>query len=405
MNAAEKQLLKACEKGDLDMVKKRIRLKTNINNIYNNYHQSPLTIAIKGAIDAALYNQSVKRTVTAHLDIVKLLIASGADVNDTHAKPLRNTLLWGYVHAPTSLEITKLLVEHGADVNDVDSLGQTPIYQASQLDAIKYLVEKGAAINVPTADPLIVYKLDVDIYGRTCGVDVIRWLIPRANNEWLKWPVLDYVADDLPKTKLLVENGADVNNTEVETYAQSLPVVKYLVSKGADIRKKTKDGKTAVYYASLHDGRPGMFKYLIKKGVSMQPAGEILHELILYETDLEVIKVLVENGIDTHAKYNSETPLEIAIRYKNKQVIAYLTKLESASKAAARVAPLAEHVPLDIAALIARKTLQSNVAEFDKLVNEPSGKKKPCPPGKIQNPATRRCVDANGKIGRALAKY
>ena len=88
-----------------------------------------------------------------HLEVVKLLLSKGANINCKTAKyytPLMLACLRG------SLELVKYLVAHGADINYVDPVGYTVLHEicrfpekATSLKAImECLICEGADVNI-----------------------------------------------------------------------------------------------------------------------------------------------------------------------------------------------------------------------------------------------------------------
>ena len=80
-----------------------------------------------------------------HTEIIKLLIANGADVNAKN-KDERTPL-----HDATSKERAEQLVTNGADVNAKDMFGKTPLHYAArsgQKEIVELLIAKGADMNV-----------------------------------------------------------------------------------------------------------------------------------------------------------------------------------------------------------------------------------------------------------------
>lgn len=105
-----------------------------------------------------------------HLDIVKALIAHGAEVNKatlTQSTPLRGASFHGY------LKVMDYLLKNGAEVDTPNCIGQSPLCIAAmrgKLDAVKFLIEKGAnryqtTINGYTIMHLSATKGRIDVVG------------------------------------------------------------------------------------------------------------------------------------------------------------------------------------------------------------------------------------------------
>jgi ankyrin repeat protein len=118
-------LTKASIRGDLDKVKVILNdVQANVN-AQDSYGRTPLIRASK----------------KGHLEVVKYLLANGANVNANSDDALRSASNRGH------LEVVRYLVEHGANVNALDD---DPLAEASDnghLEVVKYLVENGANVN------------------------------------------------------------------------------------------------------------------------------------------------------------------------------------------------------------------------------------------------------------------
>ncbi|MCP3924754.1 MAG: DUF1566 domain-containing protein [Desulfobacterales bacterium] len=161
---------------------------------------------------------------------------------------------WTPLHAATSvgtLEIVKLLVDKGADVNFVNNYDISPVVSSfcrrdNGIEISKYLIEKGAVIKKrfgkgDNSKELIFYAAD-------CG----------------NFAAVKYLAEDL-KHNMDVK---DKNGSYPYFYAprkNSLDMVKYYVSKGYDVNHINKRGQTALYYAAYY-GKLDIVKYLIENG-------------------------------------------------------------------------------------------------------------------------------------------
>jgi len=81
----------------------------------------------------------------------KWLIKLGLDVNQCNTKG--NTPLIYACQLKNSNSLVRVLVNNGADINHVNNKGQTPLYFAiafnkGQVDIIKYLIKKGANVDL-----------------------------------------------------------------------------------------------------------------------------------------------------------------------------------------------------------------------------------------------------------------
>ena len=88
----------------------------------------------------------IKDMQQSDIEKIKELIKEGTNLNifADSMPPLYHAVNNG------NLEIVKLLVENGADVNVKNVVGQTPLHEAARcgyFEIVKYLIDKGADIN------------------------------------------------------------------------------------------------------------------------------------------------------------------------------------------------------------------------------------------------------------------
>ena len=89
-----------------------------------------------------------------HLEVVRLLIEAGADMNAKDAQYHEDTALLVAARGG-HLEVVRLLVEAGADMNAANARGATALLVAAQqghLEVVRLLIEAGADVNVANAD-------------------------------------------------------------------------------------------------------------------------------------------------------------------------------------------------------------------------------------------------------------
>jgi ankyrin repeat protein len=156
------------------------------------------------------------------LEVVQILIRSGADVNIKNSTE-GLTALQAAAHNG-HLEVVKYLASKNANVNaSGDKDAMTPLHRASlngHLEVVKYLVSKGGNVNAKSK------KDNTPLHAAAHGgyLEVVKWLI---------------------------DNGASINVKEKEFGTTPLhqavafrhfEVVKYLFSHGADVNAKDQHG-------------------------------------------------------------------------------------------------------------------------------------------------------------------
>ncbi len=241
------QLFYAVYKGHLEIVKLLLEKGANVN-AKDKYGDTPL----------------LRATKQRHLEIVKLLLDKGADVNEKDK--YGDTPLLSAVEID-HLEIVKLLLEKGANVNAKNMNGYTPLMRATEnghLEMVKLLLDRGANVN----------EKNKNNYETS-----LHWAV------WRRW------GGDLEIAKLLLEKGANVNAKDMNGYTPllrateqgDLEIMRLLLYKGADVNEKNKSEETPLH-AAAKSGKIGIIKLLLQYNADIT----IVNENI--KTPLDLIK-------------------------------------------------------------------------------------------------------------------
>ncbi len=143
-NEKGSMLVKACEVGDLSIVKYLIDQGTNINfgegepliNSCSNNHLKIVKYLIdKNAQVNIGYNTPLVMAIrhTDNMKLIKYLVEHGADVKASNNRPLKMSAING------NLNVLKYLVEHGVDVHYDNNVALKLALQRQNTEVVKYL--------------------------------------------------------------------------------------------------------------------------------------------------------------------------------------------------------------------------------------------------------------------------
>lgn len=201
----------------------------------------------------------------SHLDMIGFLLDQGADVR-AQCKDGASALLYA-----RKIDIVKLLVSRGADMNAISRNGVTPLevqLMEGDMDLLpaddgipEFLIQAGADVRIATADgftPLhfarnreiaqIMIQRGADIHARTKH-DRIRFKYVAAESTPLHTAVIHGRAD---VATLLLSEGASVNaknangETPLHIAAEKgwIPLIKILIDHGGDPHARNENGST-----------------------------------------------------------------------------------------------------------------------------------------------------------------
>ncbi len=232
------------------------------------------------------------------LDTVKILLASGADINQVEANDITPVITAITNNHP---DVATYLIEQGADVKKVDWYGRTALFAAVEtrnmdtdngppfensvtrppyLPLIQLLLDKGADPNARTAEQLPIRNQ----FLRTTGT--LEWVDFTGMTPF----IYAARAGDVDAMKLLLKAGADpkietfrgtnalmaaagvnwvFNQTYWEGEPRNLEAVKLCFDLGlTDVNKQNSMGVTALMGAA-NRGSDEIIRYLVSKGAKL----------------------------------------------------------------------------------------------------------------------------------------
>jgi ankyrin repeat protein len=238
------------------------------------------------------------------------------DVNDKIINwrdgDFRETLIHYAVRAE-HLDVVKVLVERGADINMGDNDELTPLHKSAYrglTEISEYLISKGA--NISAEDRR--------------GVTPLHLAAARGHNKVME---------------LLLAKGAEINTADKDgetplhrAAKNGYPrAIDFLAEKGADLNVPDNHGKTALYW-TVERRRYTSIAALLRAGADTEIGIKRTEETPLHkalaENDIRAIEMLVKGGADVNmANSKGETPLQIAEKRKMKNAVKLLKEAES----------------------------------------------------------------------------
>ena len=245
------------------------------------------------------------------VDIAKLLIDNGADVNDVD---IGDGMPLHFAARNNAPEVAKLLIDNGADVNaklsDYDD--DTPLHIAARNNApeVAKVLSEALLATLRGTPPPTGTKTEKFLRKRSrwgghldvnARVDTDQLFINKTANLNTHLHIAAARAD-MEATGWLIANGADINarveNSNIDKTplikaasrsSEGLWIVQLLIANGAEVNAKTEDGDTPLHRAAFHNAE-------------------------------EVAKLLIANGADVNAKISEHalfnpgyTPMDLAI--------------------------------------------------------------------------------------------
>ncbi|XP_033224897.1 ankyrin repeat domain-containing protein 17-like isoform X3 [Belonocnema kinseyi] len=350
----KRSLVEACTDGDVGTVKKLLTEGRSVHETTEE-GESLLSLACSAgyyelaqvllAMSANVEDRGIKGDCTplmeaasaGHADIVRLLIAHGADVNAQSTSG--NTPLM-YACAGGHEEVVRALLDAGANVEDHNENGHTPLMEAASAGHVpvaKILLDHGAGINThsnefkESALTLACYK------GH---LDMVRFLLEAGADQEHKTDEMHTALMEasmdghVEVARLLLDSGAQVN-MPTDSFESPLTLAAcgghvdlamLLIERGANIEEVNDEGYTPLMEAA-REGHEEMVALLLSQGRALintqtEETQETALTLACCGGFLEVADFLIKAGADI--ELGASTPLMEAAQEGHIDLVRYL---------------------------------------------------------------------------------
>lgn len=307
------KLMEDCIKGDIEEVRFWLACGANINVRLKKDHMemSPLQVAIyKG-----------------FLDLVRFLIANGADTNSVDGNgngTLQNALLYQADYNP---EITQQIL----DAKRIKLSDFSPIFSTDAIACLQQLKDTGTDLTAPDS-----FGYTILYYAAArCELAVVKWLVEQfpdlVNKKHHKTGITPlYLAasnGQIDTMECLLEHDAIVDEKGFDgrtpllaaAFKGQTAAIVFLYDRGAKLKETDKGGRSALHLAA-RNGRIETVASLLKLGFDINYckdlAGNTALHLAASRGQSETVALLLENGaIISEINTNGETPLMKAAAY------------------------------------------------------------------------------------------
>jgi ankyrin repeat protein len=322
----------------------------NINRV-NKMGETPLMIAVKNAdTDRAL-------------EIVRMLIDVGADVNRTNGRNWTALIIGANYCSINGPIVTKLLLDAGSDINNSTKSGWTALMRAtwptdivgtSSIETVNALIQSGSDINLVTNTGCTALMFASCNANKGSSVEIVKLLIEsdadlnlKSNQDNYKgWTALMYASkyagqrSSIETVCALIQGGSDLNVQDDDGWTalmisssksstdSSIETVRALIQGGADLNLQEEDGWTALTMASMYsntDSSIETVRALIQGGADLNLQEKDGWTALMYasrystgSSSFVTVKTLIDAGADINireSKFSCVTALQIATGY------------------------------------------------------------------------------------------
>ncbi len=311
-------ILEAAEAGKTDAVAKMLKADPALVKTTNDQGRTALHLSAH----------------EGHMEVVKLLVKNGADVN-LHEEfyqltPLHMAVWKGHT------EVAEFLLDNGADPKAREKDNETPLYYAAtsgNVDTVKFLIDRGANLKdrESAVDNTVLSlavgqgETEIALFLIEQGADVLY----TKENGWTMlhdaaWRGSPEIIALLVDSGIPVDAKTDFGRTPLQNTCMggNLEGATVLIKKGANVNAEGDEGWTPLYLA-INRGNREMVPLLLKAGAKVDQRTGSKEQTPLHLAAIkgygDVCELLLKKGADPLvADIDGKTPIDYAARYGNK---------------------------------------------------------------------------------------
>ncbi|KAJ8674387.1 hypothetical protein QAD02_005649 [Eretmocerus hayati] len=258
-----------------------------------------------------------------HEEVRKLiteLIAQGADLDYVNVRDFTGKTSLHLAVSENNVELTKILLDVGAKINVFNEDGHTPLHLCTSItkfDLMKLLISRGANVNA-VDDDAEHYKSEVSyplhMAVRDGNEEAIKYLIEKGARVdvfdlWNRTPLHIAASRDVTLTMLLIDRGANVNAfdpTPLDWMIRSRMKTRMKARMGVSDEEFNTDPSIRPCYPlhmAVRAGKDEVIECLIEKGAHVDVFDDWGHTPlhIAAALDLKLTKLLIDRGANVNA--------------------------------------------------------------------------------------------------------
>ncbi|XP_055375684.1 ankyrin-1 [Condylostylus longicornis] len=244
-----------------------------------------------------------------------------------------------YMYYARMFEQTGELLANTVKLKDphcLDAYHQAPIHYAAVLDHVEclnILLENGSPVDITTQNG--VTPLHLAVKNNNIVEILLQHKADPNRKIYNTGETVLHVAAKMGNVKvveILLQAGSEINTTNNKGQTPLMTAISngneevafYLLTKEAKINLQDDQGFTAIYYAAVMNN-VRLTSHLLQNGARPFVTHYLLH-ICVQNNFLEIARLLIEAGENVNIRFSGYTPLYLAIKQCNADMVDYLLK-------------------------------------------------------------------------------